>query len=82
MHNIKNESEALKKEFEKERKERNEAKKSQEQQQSRAADRDEMPCYKMDAKPRGKKSSVVFTYHSPPMIAKFISFKNEQNGNL
>ena len=53
MRNIKNESDALKKEFERERKERNEAKKSQEQKQSRAADRDEMPCYKMDAKPRG-----------------------------
>ena len=58
MQNIKNESEALKKEFEKERRERNEAKKLQEQRQIRAADRDEMPCYKMDAKPRGKNSSL------------------------
>ena len=56
MRNIKNDSEALKKEFEKERRERNEAKKLQEQRQIPAADRDEMPCYKMDAKPRGKNS--------------------------
>ena len=59
MSNIKKESEALKKEFERERKERNEANKSQEKQQSRTADRDEMPCYKMDAKPRGKNHVVL-----------------------